>query len=127
MHQHRIDPPAEHSLHILPPPSSPQVFLEGINLGGKPLTALPALQNATIDASKALKALPQLMNITMMGMDVAKLSAMADKLNIKLPAISNEAKSSLEDLKKLPALLQVSCMCYVLFIACRACYAVSKG
>jgi len=84
-----------------------QVFLEGINLGGKPLTQLPALQDTAIDASKALRALPQLLNITMAGMDVAKISAMAEKLNIKLPALSSEAAHSLEDLKKLPTLLQV--------------------
>jgi hypothetical protein len=89
--------------------------MEGISLGGKPLNSLPALQDASIDASKALKALPQLMNITMMGMDVAKLSAMAEKLNIKLPTMTNEAKNSLEDLKKLPALLAVSPSTFVLY------------
>lgn len=84
-----------------------QVFLDGINLGGKPLTQLPALQDAPIDASKALRALPQLLNITMAGLDPTKIQGMADKLNIKLPALSPEVTNSLEDLKKLPALLQV--------------------
>jgi hypothetical protein len=43
------------------------MFLEGVNVGGKPLTALPGLQDTAIDASKALRALPQLLNMTMMG------------------------------------------------------------
>jgi hypothetical protein len=84
-----------------------QVFMEGISVGGKPLTALPALQDTAIDASKALKALPQLLNMTMMGMDVAKITEMAEKLNIKMPTITNEMSSSIEELKKLPTLMQV--------------------
>lgn len=43
------------------------MFLEGVSVGGKPLTALPGLSDTAIDASKALKALPQLLNMTMMG------------------------------------------------------------
>lgn len=81
--------------------------MDGINVNGKPLTALPGLQETSIDASKALRALPQLLNMTMMGMDVQKISHMAEKLNIKLPAITNEMSSSIEELKKLPNLLQV--------------------
>lgn len=41
------------------------------------------------------------------GMDAAKLAAMAEKLNIKVPSMTSEMTSSLEELKKLPALLQV--------------------
>lgn len=82
--------------------------MDGISVNGKPLSDLSGLQNTAIDASKALKALPQLLNMTMMGMDVAKISAMAEKLNIKLPTLTNEMSSSIDELKKLPTLLTVS-------------------
>lgn len=85
-----------------------QVFMDGISVNGKPLSDLSGLQSTAIDASKALKALPQLLNMTMMGMDVAKISAMAEKLNIKLPTLTNEMSSSIDELKKLPTLLTVS-------------------
>jgi hypothetical protein len=82
--------------------------MDGISVNGKPLSDLSGLQNTAIDASKAIKALPQLLNMTMMGMDVQKISAMAEKLNIKLPALTNEMSSSIDELKKLPTLLTVS-------------------
>lgn len=40
-------------------------------------------------------------------MDAQKISAMAEQLNIKIPSMSTELSNSIEELKKLPTLLQV--------------------
>lgn len=41
------------------------------------------------------------------GMDAQKISAMAEQLNIKIPSMSTELSNSIDELKKLPTLLQV--------------------
>jgi hypothetical protein len=98
-----------------------QTVLEGVQVNGKPVMQLPALKEATLDTATALKALPQLLNITMAGMEINKLTGLADQLHIKLPTMSSELTNSIEELKKIPQLLQVR------VLSVRVCVCLDRG
>jgi hypothetical protein len=92
-------------------PAFVQTALEGvlqsINVNGQPLVELPAVKAATQDPASMVKALPQLLNITLAGLEMGQVQEVAEQLHIKLPALDPKVKSSMEELKKIPQLLQV--------------------
>lgn len=95
-------------------------LLKGVSVNDKPLAELPLLANTTIDAVKALGALPQLLNITATGVQLPKLLAggavsldlglpknlsLGLPQGVTLPKELQESLASLEELKKIPTLL----------------------